>query len=337
MATFIGSRKSKYAFGMNKTVKRILFGLGILVAVVFVCGVILAFWPIEWKIKNKGITPEEAAVLRQNFAGPHNLVTTSDRETLFLRRWDPDSVVVAKKGIAVLILHGFTAYSGPYSMAGVPISKGGYTVFGLDYRGHGLSGGNRGDSPGKDRWIGDLADAVKYIKGLGFSRVVVLGHSLGVAAAICAADTVPGDIAGLVLLSGAYEGRKGVSKPLSFFQQARLVSCAVLRPSYRAAEYYREGMKVSDDTLWNYRYTPRFLLMLDVKKLRLPPDLNIPVLVGVGDRDELFEVDKVRDFYNLVPGDKKEFLIMKNATHAKISLENWEEVVAWLDKTYAAH
>jgi esterase/lipase len=78
-------------------------------------------------------------------------------------------------------------------------------------------------------------------------------------------------------------------------------------------------------------------MMLDVKKLRLPPDMNIPVLVGVGDRDELFEVDKVRDFYNLVPGDKKEFLIMKNATHAKISLENWEEVVAWLDRTYAAH
>jgi acylglycerol lipase len=322
---------------MNKTVKRILYGLGILVGVVLVCAVALAFWPMEWKIKNKGITPEEAAVLRQNFTGPHEVFTASDGETLFLRRWDPDSIVVAKKGIAVLIFHGFTAYSGPYSMAGAPISKGGYTVFGLDYRGHGLSGGNRGDSPGKDRWIGDLADAVKYIKGLGFPRVIVLGHSLGVAAAICAADTVPDQIAGLVLLSGAYEGRKGVSKPLSFFQQARLVSCAVLRPSYRAAEYYREGMTVSDDTLWNYRYTPRFLMMLDVKKLRLPSNMNIPVLVGVGDKDELFEVDKVKEFYNLVPGDKKEFLIMKNATHAKISLENWEEVVAWLDRTYAAH
>jgi acylglycerol lipase len=322
---------------MNKTVKRILYGLGILVGVVLVCAVALAFWPVEWKIKNKGITPQEAAVLRQNYTGPHEVFTTSDGETLFLRRWDPDRIVDAKKRIAVLIFHGFTAYSGPYNMAGVPISKGGYTVFGLDYRGHGLSGGNRGDSPGKDRWIGDLADAVKYVKRLGFTRVIVLGHSLGVAAAICAADTVPDEIAGLVLLSGAYEGRKGVSKPLSFFQQARLVSCAVLRPSYRAAEYYREGMTVSDDTLWNYRYTPRFLMMLDVKKLRLPPNLNIPVLVGVGDRDELFEVDKVRDFYNLVPGDKKEFLVLKNATHAKISLENWEEVVAWLDRTYAAH
>jgi acylglycerol lipase len=320
---------------MRKIIKRIFYGLVILIAAICILGIVLAYWPVQWKIKNKGITPEEAAQLRQSYTGPHSLLTTSDGETLFLRRWEPDSIVPAKKGIAVLIFHGFTAYSGPYSMAGVPISKGGYTVFGLDYRGHGLSGGNRGDSPGKDRWIGDLADAVKYIKGLGYPRVVVLGHSLGVAAAICAADTVPAEIAGLVLLSGAYEGRKGLSKPLSLFQQARLASSAIFRPSYRAAEYYREGMTVSDDTLWNYRYTPRFLTMLDVKKLRLPPDLNIPVLVGVGDKDELFEVDKVKDFYDLVPGNKKEFFIMKNATHAKIPVECWEEVVAWLDKTFA--
>jgi len=47
---------------------------------------VLAYWPTEWKIKNKGITPEEASVLRQHYAGLHNLFTTSDGETLFLRR-----------------------------------------------------------------------------------------------------------------------------------------------------------------------------------------------------------------------------------------------------------
>ena len=90
-----------------------------------------------------------------------------------------------------------------------------------------------------------------------------------------------------------------------------------------------------DDTLFNFRYTLRFLTMLDVKQLRLPKDLNIPVLVGVGDKDELFTIDKVKELYDLVPGNKKEFLIMKDATHAKIPLESWEAVVAWLDNTYA--
>jgi acylglycerol lipase len=319
---------------MKRIIAKVFFTLLFLVVAVVIFGLILAYLPTSWKIQNKGITPAEAAVLRQNYSGPHNELTTTDGVTLFLRRWNPDTIVAAKKDIAVLIFHGFTAYSGPYSMAGDPISAGGYTVFGLDYRGHGLSDGNRGDTPGKDRFIADLAEAVKYIRGLGFKKVVILGHSLGVASAICAADAVPDEISGLILLSGAYEGRKGLTKPPTLFQKTKILASAIFRPSYQAVEYYRDGMNVSNDTLWTYRYTLRFLTMMDVKKLRLPSTLNIPVLVGVGDRDELFEVDKVKDFYNLVPGDKKEFLIMKNATHAKIPLESWEEIVAWLDKTF---
>jgi PhoPQ-activated pathogenicity-related protein len=70
-----------------------------------------------------------------------------------------------------------------------------------------------------------------------------------------------------------------------------------------------------------------------VKKLRLPKNMNVPVLVGVGDHDE-FAVDKVKDFYNPIPGDKKEFFIVKNATHARIPRVDWEEIVTWLNKTY---
>ena len=95
-------------------------------------------------------------------------------------------------------------------------------------------------------------------------------------------------------------------------------------------------MTVTNDTLFNFRYTLRFLTMMDVKQLRLPKDLNIPVLVGIGDKDELFAIDKVRDFYDSIPGNKKEFLIMKGATHAKISRDNWEQVVDWLNRTFAS-
>ena len=319
---------------MKKWAKRLLYTILALFALIVIVGITFAFWPTEWRINNKGITPEQAAEMRERYSGPHTTFTAFDGETLFLRRWDPDSIESAKKNIAVLIFHGFTAYSGPYDMAGAPFSKGGYTTFGLDYRGHGLSGGNRGDSKGKDRWISDLAEAINHVKGLGYSQVVVLGHSLGVAAAMCAANAVPNEIAGLVLLSGAYESRKGINKPISIFQQAKIISSAVFRPSYRAVEYFREGMTVSKDSLWNYRYTPRFAMMLDVKKLRLPTNLNIPILVGVGDKDELFEVEKVKEFYDLIPSTKKEFFVMQNATHAKIPVESWEEIVVWLDKMF---
>ena len=58
--------------------------------------------------------------------------------------------------------------------------------------------------------------------------------------------------------------------------------------------------------------------------------------MGVGAKDELFEIDKVKEFYNLVPGNKKEFFIMKNATHARIPLESWEEMVVWLNKIFVS-
>ena len=319
---------------MKKALKIFLYVVVSIIIVVFAGGLILAYLPVKPKISNHGISPQQAAVLRDAYTGPHHVFTTTDGETLFLRRWNPDSIDAKKKDIAVLIFHGITAYSGPYEMAGKPISAGGYTTFGLDYRGHGLSGGNRGDSPGKDRWITDLAESIKYIKTLGFSRVVILGHSLGVASAICAANAVPDEIAGVILLSGAYEGRKGLSAPPSLYDKARIISSSIFRPSYQAIEYYRKGMKVSPDTLFNFRYTLRFVSMLDVKTLRMPQGLNVPVLVGAGDKDELFEVEKVKELYDMIPSTKKEFLVMKNTTHAVIPVESWNQVVDWLNRTY---
>ncbi len=317
---------------IKKIIRKGGYTFAALFAVVFIAGLILAFVPTKSKTNHTGISVEQAAVLSQTYKGAHNRFTTSDGERLFLWRWNPDTLVT-KKNFAVLIFHGITAYGGAYSMAGVPLSAGGYTTFGLDYRGHGLSGGNRGDAPNAERWIADLAESVNYIKGLGFSKVIVLGHSLGVASAICAVNKVPDEIAGLILLSGAYEGRPGLSTPPTLFEKTKILASSVFRPSFQAVEYFRKGMTVTKDSLFNLRYTLRFLTMLDVKQLRLPAGSNIPVLVGAGDQDELFEVEKVKELYDLVPGNKKEFLVMKNATHAVIPVECWEQVVVWLDET----
>lgn len=319
---------------MKKVLKRILYALLSIIAAIFIFGLILAFLPSDLKEHHVGITPEEAANLRQNYNEPHGQFKTTDGITLFLRRWNPDTIVPAKKDIAVLLFHGITAHSGAYNMAGIPVSAGGYTTFGLDYRGHGLSDGNRGDSPGKDRWIADLSETVKFIKSLGFQKVIIMGHSLGVASAFCAADAVPDEISGIILLSGAYEGKKSQTSP-TLYQKSKIIASSVFRPSHQAVEYYREGMTGSNDPLFNFAYTLRFLTMMDVKQLRLPANLDVPVLVGVGDKDELFDVDKVKELYDIIPGNKKEFLIMKDATHANIPVECWEEIVVWLNKNFS--
>ncbi len=302
---------------------------------ILLIGLILAYIPAESRTHHVGVSPEEAARLRKDFKGPHDIFTTTDGETLFLRRWNPDSINPAKKDIAVLIFHGITAYSGAYDMAGKTLAAGGYTTFGLDYRGHGLSGGNRADSPNRERYTADLVESIKYIKGLGFPKVIVMGHSLGVVSAIVTANAVPTELAGLILLSAAYERKKEaeVVQP-SFMQKARIFASSVLRPSHQAVEYYREGMVVSKDPLYNYSYTLRFVTMIPVKDLKIQKDMHIPIMVGIGDKDELFTVEKARELYELIPGNQKEFVVLKDMYHAKIPVESWQECVKWLDKTY---
>ena len=52
---------------MKRTLKKVVYVILSGIAALLVIGLILAYLPIKWKIQNHGITPEEAAVLRQNY------------------------------------------------------------------------------------------------------------------------------------------------------------------------------------------------------------------------------------------------------------------------------
>src|SRR5690554_1105752 len=159
--------------------KRLLKFLFIAIIVFVGMAFVLAYYPIDSPTQHVGISEIRAAALRDELKDPHHLVRTTDGETLFLRRWNPDPALSDKEEVAILILHGITAHSGAYDMAGRPFSERGYTTFGLDYRGHGLSGGNRGDAPGVDRWIADMAETVAYIKIWGFLKWMFCGTDWG--------------------------------------------------------------------------------------------------------------------------------------------------------------
>ncbi len=107
---------------MKKTLKKVALIFVSFVSVIVILGLILAYLPSKSRISNHGISPEEAAILRLKYIGVHQQFTTTDGESLFLRRWNPDSIIQSKKDITVLIFHGFTAHSGAYDMAGVPLS-----------------------------------------------------------------------------------------------------------------------------------------------------------------------------------------------------------------------
>jgi acylglycerol lipase len=289
------------------------------------------------------VKPPDVTRLREEFQAPHELVRTSDGRVLFLRQWTGSPGVEP----AVLIFHGITGYSEPYGkLMAEELSGAGFPVFGLDLRGHGRSDGARGDLPNADRLSKDLCETLEFLKAR-FSRVVVLGHSLGVLCALIAVHHCAEQVDGLILLSGARRTNTGAySRPSARAALKALLGVALFR-SRPLIEYNRRGMVGRGDPLFNFRYTARFysavygmspwavLRMLrrnvqDSPSMNFPRPLEIPVLVAVGDQDELFSVDSTREFFEYLNGARKQFLVVPGGHHASFAPGSFAAVIAWL-------
>lgn len=289
----------------------------------------------------------DVARLRAEFREPHDLVQTSDGKVLFLRRWDS----TVPSTTAFLVLHGITAYSGPYGpLLAREVAVGGFPVYGLDLRGHGLSDGRRGDIPSHERLVADLGEALAYVRTR-VPRVVLLGHSLGALNAIAAVNAFPERIDGLALVSAARRVRPGVyGKPTGKALLKTLLGVGLLRHT-PLIEYRRAGMTGAGDPLFNFAYSARFMSDLygapalqvarmfregdlDSPNLRFREKLRVPLLVGVGEQDELFSADAVRAFFDSIDAGDKEFIVVPGAKHAVFPPGSWGPLVGWARRKF---
>ena len=277
----------------------------------------------------KFIMENEVRALREEFKDAHEIIKTHDGLELFLRAWLP----AKHSNVGILIFHGITAYSKPYEIIGIPFSKNGYAVYGLDLRGHGLSDGIRGDYPSMENLIADLGQTIQLIKSK-HEKLIILGHSLGVATALIASNNYLNQIDGLILLSGARTTRPEVYRKIPFGKKLSILFSSLIKPSKPAISYYRDGMLGLDDPLFNFKYTLRFMKIFNVGATSLPPNLSIPVIVGVGDQDELFAVEAVRSLLDEIPSEEKEFIILKGAQHAVFPEGAFNGLINWLDKKF---
>ena len=270
--------------------------------------------------------------LREDFKEPFELVNTSDGITLFLRKWETQS----PSNKAILILHGITAYSGPYEMFGDAISKTGFTAIGLDLRGHGLSEGIRGDYPSKERLISDLVETILFLKKQ-FSTLLILGHSLGVLSAFLAIKNSNEKIDGLIFLSAGKTVKPGVYKSPTITQKLKILFSSILFPSKPVINYYREGMLGLDDPLFNFKYTLRFMRLVGFKDLDLSEAIECPILLGLGEHDEILSVESAQSLLDEISCKDKKFFIMPGAKHAVgFTEESFKELKSWLNTKFSS-
>jgi alpha-beta hydrolase superfamily lysophospholipase len=269
--------------------------------------------------------------LREDFKEPYELVTTSDGISLFLRKWETQS----PSNKAILILHGITAHSGPYEMFANAISKAGFTAIGLDLRGHGLSDGIRGDYPSKERLINDLVETIAYLKKQ-YSTLLLFGHSLGVLTALITKKNSTEKIDGLILLSAGKTVNPGVYKSPSVLQKLKILISSIFRPSNPVINYYREGISGLDDPLFNFNYTLRFMRLVSFQDLDFLEEIECPVILGVGEHDEIFSVESAQSLLNEIPSNDKKFFVMAGAKHAvEFSEEVFKDIKSWLSAKFS--
>ncbi len=95
----------------------------------------------------------------------------------------------------VLIVHGLGEHIGRYAHVAERLNRWGWQVLGHDQRGHGVSGGARGDVPDAECLLRDLAQVIDHVRAdpvLGRGPLLLLGHSMG---GLVAARFVAGGLA----------------------------------------------------------------------------------------------------------------------------------------------
>jgi pimeloyl-ACP methyl ester carboxylesterase len=100
-------------------------------------------------------------------------------------------------GVGVILLHMFPSDRASWSSFAEQLADEGYTALSFDFRGYGDSGGDRVIA---EIWRDALA-AVRFMRGRGFERIVLVGASMGGTAALIVAARE--DLEAVVTLSAA--------------------------------------------------------------------------------------------------------------------------------------
>lgn len=150
-------------------------------------------------------------------------IKTADGITLNITDWLPATPSRA----SVVIMHGLGEHAGRHRHVAQFFCAQGFAVRAYDHRGHGRSGGQRGDVPDDDALLRD-AEAVlsdwAHKLGTGAPAPVLLGHSMG--GLFAARLAVSGQVAlrGLILSSPA------LALPLSGAQKLLLTVLTAIAP-----------------------------------------------------------------------------------------------------------
>lgn len=261
----------------------------------------------------------------------------ADGTELFYRTWHP-----AESRGKLVIVHGFNEHSGRYDYVAQYWVDQGFTVWALDLRGHGRSGGPRAYV---ERWSDYVDDLHAFITGqVGGGQPLLLGHSMGGMVAFRYGLAHPESIKALVITSPLFQNRAqptaidAVMAPIASRLLPKLLRPAPLDPSTLSRDP-AVGTAYAADPLVGKQGTPRWYTEMQkaaAASLAEAPSFRLPIFVLVAGADGLVDPDAAERVYQVIGSNRKRFKRYPDFYHELLNEPEkasiLAEIRAWLDE-----
>ena len=269
---------------------------------------------------------------------------THDNLELFSRGWTPEP---APKAVICLV-HGSGERTNRYGHVASALVEAGYAVVGCDLRGHGLSEGQRGHTPGLEYFLNDITEFLKQLdlRYPGYPKVLY-GHSLGGNLAANYLLRVKSAVLG-GMLTGPYFrlsfeppaakialGRMMSNISPKFSQETGLETAALSRDPQVVRAY------VTDPLVHDLVSARMFVSVMEAGEWALEhaAELNAPVLLMHGAADRLTSAVASQDFARRA-GQKVKFILWEGFYHEIHNeperAEVFKVMIDWLEAQVAA-
>ncbi len=259
-------------------------------------------------------------------------------EPVFTRTWEP----VGAPRAVVYVVHGLGEHSGRYERLAGRFTDEGFAVSALDLRGHGRSGGHRGDT----RFDAAVAD-IDELVAAGASRwpgapAFVYGHSLGALLTVrwlmgSPSRPVAGAVISAIGLHSALREQKGKVRAARVL--GRVVPRARVKSGIDAATLSRDPEVVAAyraDPLVHDAASLGFGLdALDaIEAILAGPAPTVPLLLIHGSEDALAYVSGARELAERWPVELKVYDgVFHELQHEPEQERVFADVLAWMDAT----
>lgn len=269
--------------------------------------------------------------------------------SLFVQKWVGEGATQKKTKRVLLIMHGYGEHGGRYKHFPDFLGEDFDSFYALDQRGHGRSGGSRGDIDSFDSFLEDALVFIGKVKQLEKGKKLFLfGHSFGglVALALLSQHSKRLPLDGAIISAPALSIAMKIPRYKRILADvltktfAKLQLASGLNPSYLSRDPAVVERYVND-RLVHDKMTPRMFLAMNEAMAKVTQEAaslewDKPLLFLIPGQDRLINSQASIDFYEKLNSRQKKLCVYPDFYHEILNEmgkeQAFQDISHWMRK-----